>query len=287
MSARLFQKSDYNVSKLTTIVEDFDLLDHEALDDKPEPAKASSSKVKFLDTKPKVVEFLESIRVISSTTPYLYIDIEGIELSRHGNISILEVYVLPAGKTYLLDIYTLQEKAFSTLDSRETTLKRILESNEIKKVFFDVRNDSDALFAHYGIHLAGIHDLQSMELVTRSYSKKFVTGLGKGIETDAPITPTERLDWTRAKERGRELFAPECGGKYEVFNNRPLSQDILQYCCQDVEFLPTLWKTYDDKMTSKKRECVVKESIRRVNLSHMPNYDGKGRSRALAPFCFV
>ncbi|KAJ5995438.1 hypothetical protein N7481_002415 [Penicillium waksmanii] len=204
-----------------------------------EPKKASSSKVKFLDTKPKIVEFLESIRDISLTsTPSLYIDIEGIDLSRHGTISILQVYVHPADKTYLLDIHSLQEKASSTPDSRGTTLKKVLESNEFKKVFFDVRNDSDALFAHYGIHLAGIQDLQLMELVTRSYSKKFVTGLGKCIEKDAPITSTEKVDWSLTKERGRRLFAPEYGGKYEVFNNRPLSQDILQYCCQDVEFLP-------------------------------------------------
>ncbi|CAI7572612.1 unnamed protein product [Penicillium pancosmium] len=280
--------SDYNVSKLTTIIEELDLLDHEALDDKPEPANASSSKVKFLDTKPKVVEFLESIRDISLTsTPSLYIDIEGIDLSSHGSISILQVYVHPVGKAYLLDIHTLQEKAFLTPGSRGTTLKKVLESNEIKKVFFDVRNDSHALFAHYGIHLAGIHDLQLIELVTRSYCKTYVTGLGKCIEHDAPITSRERADWSLAKERGRRLFAPECGGKYEVFNNRPLPQDILQYCCQDVEFLAVLWKTYDDKMTLEKREWVVRESIERVNLSHTPSYNGNGRSKALAPLCFL
>lgn len=281
---QLFQKPDFGVSKLTTIIEELEL-DDKASDERHKPEK--DSKFKFLDTEAAVVEFLETIHDIPTAMPSLYIDIEGIDLSRHGSISILQVYVHPADKTYLLDIHSLQGNAFSTPNSRGTTLKKVLESNEIKKVFFDVRNDSDALFAHYGIHLAGIHDLQLMELVTRSYNKKFVTGLGKCIETDAPITFTERDIWKSTKERGRRLFAPECGGKYEVFNKRPLSEGILQYCCQDVEFLPRLWKTYDDKMTPKKRNWVIKESIKRVNQSHSPHYDGKGRHKALAPICWV
>jgi exonuclease 3'-5' domain-containing protein 1 len=59
----------------------------------------------------------------------------------------------------LVDIYTLGDKAFPTIGAGGRTLKGILESDSIPKVFFDVRNDSDALFSHFQIRLAGIHDL--------------------------------------------------------------------------------------------------------------------------------
>jgi len=39
-------------------------------------------------------------------------------------------------------------------------LKDILESATTPKVFFDIRNDSGALFAHFGIALQGVQDVQ-------------------------------------------------------------------------------------------------------------------------------
>lgn len=48
------------------------------------------------------------------------------------------------------------------------SLKSILESSMTPKVFFDVRTDSDALYGQFGIRLAGIIDLQLMEVASRS-----------------------------------------------------------------------------------------------------------------------
>ena len=79
-----------------------------------------------------------------TTPPSLYIDLEGINLSRNGSISILQVFVSSSRRTYLVDIHTLRNKAFSTPGTNGCTLKDILESDVIPKVFFDVRNDSDA-----------------------------------------------------------------------------------------------------------------------------------------------
>jgi exonuclease 3'-5' domain-containing protein 1 len=46
----------------------------------------------------------------------------------------------------LIDIHILGGKAFSTAGASGKTLKGILESDSIPKVFFNVRNDSDARF---------------------------------------------------------------------------------------------------------------------------------------------
>jgi exonuclease 3'-5' domain-containing protein 1 len=72
------------------------------------------------------------------------------------------------------------------------TLKGILESDSIPNVFFDIRNDSDALFSHFGISIAAVHDIQLMELATRNFSKRCISGLSKCIERDISLTISER-----------------------------------------------------------------------------------------------
>jgi hypothetical protein len=50
------------------------------------------------------------------------------------------------------------------------------------------------------------------------------------------------IEWKRAKDRGRMLFAPERDGSYDDFNHRPQSEDIFKYYAQDVQTLLRLWQ---------------------------------------------
>ncbi|KAI1322363.1 ribonuclease H-like protein [Xylariaceae sp. FL0255] len=202
--------------------------------------------------------------------PSLYFDVEGINLSLHETISILQIHVRTTGKTSLVDMYTLQEVAFSTQGNNTSlTVKDIMESSSIPKVFFDVRSDSDALYNLYKIELKGIKDLQLMEFATRSYNKRFITGLKKCIARDMPMTITEKLAWSRAKDEGSKLFAPEKGGSYEVFNNRPLPENIRAYCVQDVHFLPRLWDLVKVEDATKARVMLSKSPDFNRNGQHM------------------
>lgn len=63
--------------------------------------------------------------------PSLYINVEGVKLSRHGSVSILHMYVVPAQYTYLTDVHTLGNEAFAAPGSKGGSLKRILESATI------------------------------------------------------------------------------------------------------------------------------------------------------------
>jgi exonuclease 3'-5' domain-containing protein 1 len=100
-----------------------------------------------------------------TTTPSRYLDLEGVNLSRHGTISILQIHISPLHQTYLIDTHTLASTAFTTPSATTNlTLKHILESATTPKVLFDVRHDSVALFALFHIRLAGVTDLQLMEL---------------------------------------------------------------------------------------------------------------------------
>jgi exonuclease 3'-5' domain-containing protein 1 len=48
-----------------------------------------------------------------------------------------------------------------------------------------MRNNSNALYSHYGINVAYIHDLRRIKLVTRNFSRRTVNGLSKCIDRDA------------------------------------------------------------------------------------------------------
>ncbi|KAK0127807.1 hypothetical protein ONS96_007312 [Cadophora gregata f. sp. sojae] len=132
-----------------------------------------------------------------SSIPSLYIDLEGSKLSRYGTISLLTLFLFPNNSTYLIDITTLGTLAFTTASPThpDTTFKLILEDASISKVFFDVRNDSDALYSHFQISLAGIIDLQLLELGSRTDGldhKRTVRGLARCIKTHAQLTPAEK-----------------------------------------------------------------------------------------------
>lgn len=238
----------------------------------------------LLDTPEAVAHVVDSLLHLPTNPPSLYIDIEGVNLSRLGSVSILQILVLPSDTTYLVDVHVLKGEAFTTVGAAGQTLKDILESTTIPKVFFDVRNDSDALFSHFDVELACIQDIQLMELATRSYSKRCVKGLARCIEQDLAMTTSQKWQWTRDKDRGRRLFAPELGGSYDVFNVRPLPEEIAQYCTQDVKLMPKLWSLYFNRLSSAWAEKVSVATKDRVALSHTAAYNGKGKHMALGPW---
>ncbi|PKX88649.1 uncharacterized protein P174DRAFT_472333 [Aspergillus novofumigatus IBT 16806] len=92
--------------------------------------------------------------------PPLYIHIGGERISRHLRLSLLTMFYC-AGK------------ASSVLTPRDTSLGSVVFfyterasrtfQTRFLKVFFDARNDSNALYAHSKVELEGIRDVQLME----------------------------------------------------------------------------------------------------------------------------
>lgn len=228
---------------------------------------------------------LDTLQDLPTTPPSLYIDLEGESLSRYGTISIFQLYVLPTRRTYIIDVKNLGGSAFSTPSASGNTLRSILESATIPKVIFDVRHDSDALFAHFNVKLQGIQDLQLMELATRISGKSRVFGLSKCIQKDLALSWSECSEFARVKEIGIKLFDPKHGGRYQVFNARPLSDDLVLYCAQDVQYLPQLWACYNRKLErSPQWKTKVQSATKdRVAASQRAVYNGNGPHMALAP----
>ncbi|KAL5337969.1 ribonuclease H-like domain-containing protein [Aspergillus crustosus] len=242
---------------------------------------------KIINTAPAISDLAELLTDVPNNPPSIYIDLEGINLSRHGSISIMQIFLLPRNEVYLIDVHTLGREAFTHPSGSGKTLRDILEDNNIQKAFFDVRNDSDALYTHFGVHLAGIQDIQLFELATRSGSKKFINGLAKCIERDAGLSSSEATTWKDTKESGKRLFAPERRGSYEVFNARPLSKAIVKYCAQDVQILPKLWAVYNGKMGWRWKEKIDVATRDRINVCFQPGYTGVGKHMAQAPWGFA
>jgi exonuclease 3'-5' domain-containing protein 1 len=176
------------------------------------------------------------------------------------------------------------------------TLKAILESPSYAKVFFDVRNDSDALFSHYGISLYGVIDLQVLEFVTRTGPNlpRLLHGLSKCISHSGILSVQEARLWEQAKADGVRQFAPERGGTYDVFLSRPLSAVMQKYCAEDVLHMPPLLlhygsqiRRYDSRHEGQISRLlageVEKEVLARVSSSQSPSYIPHGQHKALGP----
>ncbi|KAK3614951.1 hypothetical protein LTR22_027616 [Elasticomyces elasticus] len=122
-----------------------------------------------------------------------------------------------------------------------------------------------------------------MELASRNFSKKHVNGLAKCIERDSTITFVERRRWQVVKDNGKQLFDPQRVGSYAVFDQRPLSKDILVYCTQDVTFMPHLRDVYRSKLCDAWWRKIETETDGRIQLSQNPMFRGKGQHMAQGP----
>ena len=66
--------------------------------------------------------------------------------------------------------------------------------------------------------------------------KRCVNRLSKCIKGDLPTS--DRC--AERKEKGLELFSPQRSRSYEMFNSRPLPNEMRLCVIQDVQFMPKL-----------------------------------------------
>ncbi|KAG6010185.1 hypothetical protein E4U21_007662 [Claviceps maximensis] len=248
----------------------------------------------FVDSKEGIMKLVDSMylpeKPKGDSQPQIFMDLEGKNLSRAGNISLATILIhhtISHEQVFIVDIYTLQRVAFETQGSCGKNLKDILESPKIIKVFFDVRNDSDALFTHYGIKLQGVRDIQVMENATRrtAYARKRVAGLSKCVtwllKDLQDGRQEEIMTWMNQKASGERLWNPVMGGSYKAFDTRPLPKQLVEYCAGDVQKLPALYQKYFIP-TPRWRALVAQQAERRVTESHQANYLPHGSGKVLS-----
>jgi exonuclease 3'-5' domain-containing protein 1 len=219
-----------------------------------------------------------SLITFSST---LYVDLEGKNLGRHVTISVITIIVHPQVVVRLIDVSQLGEQTFTIASSSGMTLKAILGDPDIPKSFWDIRNDADALWAHYNAHLLNITDIKLLENAFREGDKTFVKGLDNCVKTDLNIQPASWLTktWTRTKHEIKGLM------DINLFAKRPMDIETVRYCANNVIHLPSLYFLYLSRIQDDWLAKVKKESINRVTETHDLSYDPEGPDKIYGPWC--
>lgn len=189
----------------------------------------------------------------------LAVDCEGVSLSRKGELTILSVATRE--KVYIFDVFKIGKAIFYG------GLREILEDKTQEKLTFDCRQDSDALWHQFHVKLAGVLDLQLLEVMYRrenpttqstkpSTKVKFGRYQRRSMLTDA----IEKINGYRrclelyveddkllkGKDIGRQLLSLD----EKVWRRRPLSKTLIEYCAVDTLGMFELYKKMKDILSS-------------------------------------
>eukprot|EP00732_Lithocolla_globosa_P003940 Lithocolla_globosa_v1_NODE_3381_length_1686_cov_23.747394.p1 type:complete len:368 gc:universal NODE_3381_length_1686_cov_23.747394:419-1522(+) len=243
-----------------------------------------SAKAKLVNNETGLLEMVKDIERGCGNTPEtgLYVDVEGISLSRDGQACLVQIYFTRSAYVYLIDLIEFP----SAFNAQKFALKKIFEGESHCKVIFDPRNDVDALYHQFKVYPRNVTCLQLADVASRRAQEQtveFVSGLVRVMEKCIKL-PVEQLNMVKAiKAVGSELFQPEHGGSYAVFLERPLRQEIINYSSIDVFFFPCLVEKLWTPLSDEWKYWVVRESKIRVDAHQDPNYISTGRQRAIAP----
>lgn len=237
----------------------------------------------FIDNEDSLRTALRHMSSCLSNHTSLYLDAEGHKLGRFGTLDMLQLHVLPTQQTLIVDVFTLQQESFIThVDG--FSLKSVLESENIVKVVFDVRNDSDAMFSHFGINLQGVIDLQLMEYFQPRRLGRQLLGLQACIERDGGFGPDVLHDWIRTKTNMLKEHDKTSESSKPLFQQRPLPDLYLKYSVGDVVHLPRLYQLYRSGLNQRAWLIVQAESRKRVEQSQAPSYNPHGKGKGKGPF---
>lgn len=240
-----------------------------------------------VETPTSLMDLLDSLPFLPTSPPSLYLDLQGNNLSRHGSLSLLTVHIAPHHHAYIIDVSKLEHGAFTTYGPRQKTLRSILESPAIPKVFFDLRNAADALYAHYRIGLQNVQDVQLMENASRPgyvFGKRYLNSLAKCVQADTELSPTQRSAWIISQSKMSALFDSTRGGTCPLFHQRPLRKDVVEFCVQNVFLLPHFRRAYWNRLDLGWKRKVVEETRKRLLHSQSAFYDPHGEEKALGPW---
>jgi exonuclease 3'-5' domain-containing protein 1 len=206
--------------------------------------------VEMIDTQLGLRSMIDRMANLPTSPPSLFRDLEGRNLGRYGSISILSIYAVPTNTAFLVDVQLLGSDVFDSTNTRKISLKTILESSTIPKVFFDVLKCSDALFGLHQISLGCVKDLQLMELGCRPgpvSAKRYVACLTRCLADCSDSSDVQKAR-RRAEHDMTRLF--DVNQKRDIHNKRLLEmKGAQQHRLQNQIVLPELHRLYDTKLS--------------------------------------
>ncbi|KAK2812541.1 hypothetical protein FQN50_001185 [Emmonsiellopsis sp. PD_5] len=186
---------------------------------------------------------LSKIPALPTSPPSLYVSLvgDGNYYGQPGErFGFLCLYIPPHSKIYLIDIQQLGEAVFTITaptntaatpndesgDTTSTSLKAILESPTIPKVFGSISGPSRALLWRFGVSVAGVHDILMMQWAASRYT-----------------CPSTGLS-----EEAADRAIRESGGV--AIKQRPLHDDIFLGLVNTLIPLPALFQVYTDMLSA-------------------------------------
>lgn len=246
----------------------------------------------YVDSPASLAQSSTLLHTLTDPQKFLYVGCKSSHVDGRLAMSILQLFIPHLNHVYLLDVQTLGKTAFTTdihLGTGGTTLQSILESLTIRKVFFDVRPTSHLLYTHFGIALRNIQDVQLMESASHSSivrATRFLLGLRACIQREKQILfESEKKNWEAVYQAAARLFNPGLGGSLQVFQDRPLAEEIRAFCVQDLQHLPLLRAKYWHRhMERGMAESVATETTARLQTSRSAKFRADDRAHAISPF---
>eukprot|EP01062_Namystynia_karyoxenos_P074489 TRINITY_DN713_c0_g3_i1.p1 TRINITY_DN713_c0_g3~~TRINITY_DN713_c0_g3_i1.p1 ORF type:complete len:1121 (+),score=344.73 TRINITY_DN713_c0_g3_i1:472-3834(+) len=152
--------------------------------------------------------------------PELFVDCEGESLSRRGTLHLLQIG--DGDQIFLFDVQALGRDGVL-----RSGLAELLEAPYPKKIMWDCREDSDALFHQFGIRLDGVVDLQLLEVMSRTGGEAAVA------------CQSEPLRIRGLKSLMDTAGDSACSGAdiSLLIAQRPLPGMVLDYAARDIESL--------------------------------------------------
>ena len=267
----------------------------------PQPAPWSVHRVSngltlhLIDQPAALLPACAAIAAAAAAAPRtLAIDLEGVSLSRHGELCIVQVATGRRAPVWAFDICALGgAAAFAPGAPGAPTLRSLLEDPALRKLFWDCRADCNALAFLHGVRPQGVLDLQLLEVAHRlarsgggAPPPTAVTGLAALLERAprlAALTPLERRRVGRVKAAALALFSPAAGGSYAVWRERPLRPVLREYCTDAALFFSLEAGLGGGALAGAgARAALAAATQRRLALSFTEAFDQVRTSRALA-----
>jgi len=218
-----------------------------------------------------IEKFNEISKKISKWEGPLAFDAEGVDLGRNGPLTlfVLKEISKPEEPAYVFDVLTIGEEMFTFF---ENCLLNILQSEEILKVTFDCRSDSDALFHQFGVELTNVLDLQVYDQAIRIFKgEPYPKRRGTFLPYVSGMTKVGGNHLTR--QDFSELHSGTPPHKYDsqVWAKRPLSESSWFYSAADGHMIDLIYQSMEKvKITPKLRLDVEHHSKR--YLDHFRRY---------------
>jgi hypothetical protein len=146
----------------------------------------------FVDTESSLLDMIRDVNISLKMSNYINVDFEGVNLCKSGKICLGQFHVAGSSYVYIVDFVVLTNPFIS----HDSGLQKIFSSSCVK-VFYDPRNDMDALTNILGVTARNCLCLQVVKLPNSIYIDQ------RGcLSAKNPPTPSQ-IRYRTSKSYGR------------------------------------------------------------------------------------